>query len=134
MSILESIKISLQMLVRNKMQSFLTMLGIIIGVMSVVIVMSIGASAQEFILNEVKTIGTDLIGVIPGKTDKSHPSGAFGIVNTSLKYEDGEDILKKNYSNVSDLAMYVQGNDNVVFEDSSINSSIIGSTESYLVV
>lgn len=134
MSILESIKISLQMLVRNKMQSFLTMLGIIIGVMSVVIVMSIGASAQEFILNEVKTIGTDLIGVIPGKTDKSHPSGAFGIINTSLKYEDGEDILKKNYSNVSDLAMYVQGNDNVVFEDSSINSSIIGSTESYLVV
>lgn len=135
MNILEAIKISLQMLLRNKMQSFLTMLGIVIGVMAVVIVMSIGASAQEFILSEVKTIGTDLIGVLPGKSDKNAPpSGVMGIVNTSLKYEDGEDILKKNYQNIDSLAMYIQGNSNIIFEDNSINASFTGSTESYLVV
>lgn len=135
MNILEAIKVSLQMLLRNKMQSFLTMLGIVIGVMAVVIVMSIGASAQEFILSEVKTIGTDLIGVLPGKSDKNAPpSGVMGIVNTSLKYEDGEDILKKNYQNIDSLAMYVQGNSNIIFEDNSTNASFTGSTESYLVV
>ena len=135
MNILEAIKVSLQMLLRNKMQSFLTMLGIVIGVMAVVIVMSIGASAQEFILSEVKTIGTDLIGVLPGKSDKNAPpSGVMGIVNTSLKYEDGEDILKKNYQNIDSLAMYVQGNSNIIFEDNSTNASFTGSTESYLVI
>ncbi len=135
MNILEAIKISLQMLLRNKMQSFLTTLGIIIGVMAVVIVMSIGASAQEFILSEVKTIGTDLIGVLPGKSEKNTPpSGAMGIVNTSLKYEDGEDILKKNYHNINSLAMYVQGNNNIIFEDNLVNASFTGSTESYIVV
>ena len=135
MSILEAIKISLQMLFRNKMQSFLTMLGIVIGVMAVVVVMSIGSSAQEFILSEVKTIGTDLIGVLPGKSSSDGPpSGVFGIVNTSLKYNDGEDLLKRNYSNIYDVAMYVQGNGNISYEDSIVNASFSGTTASYLVV
>lgn len=135
MNILEATKISVQMLLRNKMQSFLTMLGVVVGVMAVVIVMSIGASAQEFVLSEVKTIGTDLIGVMPGKSDKNTPpSGVMGIVNTSLKYTDGENILKKDYQNIDTLAMYVQGNNNIVFENNSINTSLTGSTESYLTV
>ncbi|MDD4358626.1 MAG: ABC transporter permease [Candidatus Pacebacteria bacterium] len=135
MSILEAIKTSIQMLGRNRLQSFLTMLGIIIGVMAVVVVMSIGSSAQEFILSEVKAIGTDLIGVLPGKSDADGPpSSVFGIVNTSLKYENGEDLLKKNHSNIDTVSMYVQGNQNISFEDNLRNTSFIGTTESYTIV
>ena len=134
MNIFEAIRMSFQMIARKKMQSFLTMLGIIIGVSAVVIVLSIGASAQEFILKEIKIMGTDLIAVNPGKASDRIPAGALGIVNTSLKYEDGEKILRKNYSNIKEIAMYAQGNSNIVFEDNSLNASVIGSTEGYLIV
>jgi macrolide transport system ATP-binding/permease protein len=43
------------------------MLGIIIGIMSVIVIMSVGAGAQSLILNQVKSMGTDLIGILPGK-------------------------------------------------------------------
>ena len=134
MNIFEAIRMSFQMIARKKMQSFLTMLGIIIGVSAVVIVLSIGASAQEFILKEIKIMGTDLIAVNPGKASDKIPVGALGIVNTSLKYEDGEKIFRKNYSNIEEVAMYAQGNSNIVFEDNSLNASVIGSTEGYLIV
>ena len=134
MNIFEAIRMSFQMIARKKMQSFLTMLGIIIGVSAVVIVLSIGASAQEFILKEIKIMGTDLIAVNPGKASDRIPAGALGIVNTSLKYEDGEKILRKNYSNIKEIAMSAQGNSNIVFEDNSLNASVIGSTEGYLIV
>lgn len=133
MSLFESIKISVSMLLKNKMQSFLTMLGIIIGVMSVVIVMSVGASSQEFILNEVKTIGTDLIGILPGSSEGA-PASVMGIVNTSLKYEDGEKIIDANFSNVDSLAMYVQGNVKIVAGENDLNVSFSGSTDTYLTV
>ena len=133
MSLFESIKISVSMLLKNKMQSFLTMLGIIIGVMSVVIVMSVGASSQEFILNEVKTIGTDLIGILPGSSEGA-PASVMGIVNTSLKYEDGEKIVDANFSNVDSLAMYVQGNVKIVAGENDLNVSFSGSTDTYLTV
>ncbi|MDD4661817.1 MAG: ABC transporter permease [Candidatus Pacebacteria bacterium] len=109
------------------------MLGIIIGVMAVVIVMSVGASSQEFILNEVKTIGTDLIGVLPGNS-KGAPSSAMGIVNTSLKYEDGEKILNQNNSNIDTLAMYVQGNTKIIAGENDLNISFSGSTENYMII
>ena len=134
MHILESIKISLKMLSRKKMQSFLTMLGIVIGVMAVVIVLSLGESAKEFVLGEVKTIGTDLIAITPGKVGERIPASAFGVVNTSLKCKDGEKLEKMYHPNIDEVAMYVQGNSNIVFEDNALNSSFVGSTESYIII
>jgi ABC-type antimicrobial peptide transport system permease subunit len=135
MNILEAIKISFQMLSRNKMRSFLTMLGIVIGVMAVVLVMSIGSSAQEYVLNEVKTMGTDLIGVLPGASgDGGAPASAMGIVVTSLKYEDGEDILKKNIPNILALTMFVKGNDIISYESNKMDASYSGVTASYPIV
>ena len=116
------------------MQSFLTMLGIVIGVMAVVIVLSLGESAKEFVLGEVKTIGTDLIAITPGKVGERIPASAFGVVNTSLKYKDGEKLEKMYHPNIDEVAMYVQGNSNIVFEDNALNSSFVGSTESYIII
>ncbi|MFH1182850.1 MAG: ABC transporter permease, partial [Candidatus Moraniibacteriota bacterium] len=90
----DPIKISFQNLNGSKFRSFLTMLGIIIGVASVVIVMSIGSSAQGLILNQIKGIGSNLIGVLPGGSEeKEPPAMAMGITITSLKFKDYEALL-----------------------------------------
>ena len=115
------------------MRSFLTMLGIIIGITAVMIVLSVGESVQGLILNEVKSIGSNLIGVLPGHAEEDGPpSSAFGIVITSLKYEDGEAIIKENYPYIESLAMYVSGSDIITIEDRKVSSTFFGTTASYL--
>lgn len=132
MNILEFIKNSWQMMIRNKVRSFLTMLGIIIGITAVMIVLSVGESVQGLILNEVKSIGSNLIGVLPGHSDENGPpSSVFGIVITSLKYEDGEAILKDNNPAIESLAMYVTGSDIITVEDRKVSSTFYGTTASY---
>jgi len=132
MDIFESIKNSWQMIVRSKLRSFLTMLGIIIGITAVMIVLSVGESVQELILDEIRNIGPDLIGVLPGASEEGGPpSSVFGIVITSLKYEDGEAILKNNVPYIKFLAMYVSGSDVISVNDVKKGITFYGTTSSY---
>ncbi len=61
----ESIRIALESLRSNKLRTFLTMLGIIIGVWSVVSLMAIGNGAQKAITDQVQGIGTNLLNLPP---------------------------------------------------------------------
>jgi putative ABC transport system permease protein len=94
-----------------KFRSFLTILGIIIGIASVIIVMAIGASAQKLILDQVAGVGSNLIAVLPGASDeKGPPASVIGIVTTTLKQSDLDAILlKKNVPNVVAASGYVSG-------------------------
>jgi len=96
------------------------MLGIVIGIMSVIVVMSLGDSAQGLILNEVKTLGSNLIIIMPGKTDpKGPPSTLFGNVVTTLKYKDATQILKANNPHIESVCAYVQGTDVISWSDNN---------------
>ncbi len=111
------------------------MLGIVIGVMAVIIVMSVGAGAQSLILNQIKSVGSNLIGVLPGAAEEDGPpASAMGIVITTLKYEDGEEIIKRGCNCIEALTMYVSGNDTINFEDNTVNTNFTGTTASYLEV
>ena len=65
--ILENIKIAFKSLGLNKLRSFLTMLGIIIGVGSVVAVMSVGAGAESSLTENIQSMGTNVITITPGR-------------------------------------------------------------------
>jgi len=135
MDIFEAINNSWQMIFKNKMRSFLTMLGIIIGVMAVIVVMSVGSGAESLILNEVKSIGSNLISVIPGKAEEDGPpSSVFGIVVTSLKYEDGEALANSAYPSIESVSMYVKGNDRISWEDKKVDTNFNGVSEEFLEV
>ena len=111
MRITDPIKISYKNLLAAKGRSFLTVLGIIIGVASVIIVMAIGASAQGLILDQVTSIGSNLVGVLPGASEeKGPPATVFGTIITTLKYKDLQEILKKsNVPDVTNASGYVTG-------------------------
>ena len=95
MSFQDTLKYNWGNLTLNKSRYFLTMLGIIIGVAAVISIMSVGASAQDLLLAQVRAMGTNLIGVLPGASDeKGPPSAVFGIEVTTLKYEDALEMRK----------------------------------------
>ncbi|EKE16212.1 MAG: hypothetical protein ACD_11C00026G0002 [uncultured bacterium] len=133
MKLIAPIKISYKNLMAAKFRSFLTILGIIIGITSVIVVMSIGASAQQLILDQVSGIGSDLIGVLPGASDeKGPPASVLGIVTTTLKYKDLQSVLQnKNVPNAINGAGYVTGVATIKYKSVSIEASYQGTTASF---
>ena len=69
--IYENIKIALKSLGSNRLRTFLTMLGIIIGVGAVVAVMGVGAGAEASIIGNIQDIGANVITIYPGKEGAS---------------------------------------------------------------
>ncbi len=118
----------------NKTRSFLTMLGIVIGVGAVVLIMSLGAGAQSLILGQLDSFGTDLVGVLPGASDeKGPPATAFGVVPTSLKHEDIVALRdKKNVPNLKYAVSYYDINLPVSWQDNNYDTAIKGFNGDYL--
>lgn len=96
----------------NKRRSFLTMLGLIIGVASVILVMSTGAGAQSLITGQIQKRGTDQIVVLAGASDpEGPPAQALGIVITTLTEDDKDAILNKNnVQHLVEASGYITGN------------------------
>jgi len=136
MKLLNPIRISYKNLLSAKVRSFLTILGIIIGVASVIIIMSIGQSAQRLILDQVSGVGSNLIGILPGNTDEDDPpAAAMGIVVTTLKHDDLEALQKpNNVPELEDAAGYVMGTATVEYENASMAKSFTGTTAGYIKV
>jgi len=130
----DPLKISYRNLTAAKFRSFLTILGIVIGIASVIIIMAIGTSAQELILDQVRGIGSNLIGVLPGASEeKGPPASALGVVVTTLKYDDFKALLQKNnVPNAIDGAAYLSGNNTVQFQNINKNYTYQGTTAGYV--
>jgi putative ABC transport system permease protein len=127
------LKIAIDNLLAAKFRSFLTILGIIIGVAAVIVIMAVGASAQQLIFDQIQGVGSDLVGVLPGASnEKGPPAQAFGIKITTFKYKDFLALMDKN--NVPEIkygAAYVQGNFPIVYEDKDSNYSVVGTTHQF---
>ncbi len=124
-----------KILAANKARSFLSMLGVIIGVMVVIIIISVGAGAQSLILNQIKSMGSNLVGILPGKSeDKGPPVAVMGVVVTTLKYEDGRAIMNRGNSHIVGVASYVRGIDTIIFGDTKTDTNFVGTTASMIYV
>lgn len=73
MSLREALRVALQAIVANRLRSFLTTLGVIIGVLSVVLLVSIGQGARSEITGVVEGLGSNLLFVLPGDGDFGGP-------------------------------------------------------------
>lgn len=119
-------------LMRNKVRSILTMLGIVIGVASMIIILAVGAGAQGLILSQVKSLGSNLIAVLPGKSESNGPpAAALGIVITTLTAEDGKALVSGGFPGLTAQTPYVRGGETVTWEDAKTDTTYVGVLASY---
>jgi putative ABC transport system permease protein len=89
MDFIQTLKIALRALRTNKMRSFLTMLGIIIGIAAVIAMMAVGSGASYVISQQIASIGSNIILVIPGSTTsgglRSGTGGAQTLTSDDVK-------------------------------------------------
>jgi len=133
MYIFNAFKYAFQNLALQKSRSFLTMLGIIIGVAAVISIMAVGASAQDLLLSQVRAMGSNLVGVLPGASDEmGPPASIFGIEITTLKYEDA--LALEKLPNLTAVCSYVKGRGTVSYFNKIKDFNYTGVTPSYLEV
>lgn len=131
----DAFKTAVRGLTHGKLRSALTMLGIVIGIASVITLMSLGRSAQELILGQVQSVGSDLIFVIPGapKNGKfSPPASSQGVIITSLRERDA-DALRRDPS-IKTVAPILNGQADVVYGTNTATENFQGITPDMFVL
>ena len=130
MNILNLFKVSIRAVANNKMRSFLSMLGIIIGVAAVIIMMSIGQGSKESIRAELSTMGTNLINIRPGANMRGGVRQDPSSMQT-LKMADYERIMReKKY--VTNVSPEVTASGQAIYGNSNTNTTVYGESPEYL--
>ena len=131
MDLTENFRLSLETLSSNKIRSFLTMLGVIIGVSAVILLVSIGEGAKEYVSKELAGLGTNLLILTPGKTSTAggfHPPSA-GTVR-KMTYEDSL-AIKRRCPAVTESCPIVLGTGKIKHQNLSRDTTILGVTPEF---
>jgi len=112
----------------NRLRTFLTMLGMVIGVGSVVLMMSIGQGAEESVKESINSMGSNLFIVLSGSSTSGGARSGSGNAST-LTVKDSSAIA--DLDGVANVAPISTGNAQVVFSGNNWSTSIVGTTPSY---
>ena len=129
MTLKHTLKTALNGLRTNRSRSFLTILGIVIGITAIMLVVSLGAGAQALILGQVQGLGTNTIAIIPGR-EPTGPSDVSALYSDSLKIKDVTAL--QNKANVPDLKVImptVFGAGTAAYQSNVYQVTIFGATE-----
>ena len=120
-------------LLARKGRSFLTMLGIVIGVAGVIIIISLGAGAQSLVLGQVNKLGSNLLSVQPGKSDpKGPPAQVYGVVITTLVNADAVALRSQSQVPYAEAVnALVRGTGTVTWQNKSIDTNFVGTDSGY---
>jgi putative ABC transport system permease protein len=124
------IKVAFQSILRHRMRSFLTMLGIIIGVGAVIALVSIGDGAQFQIKDQIASLGTNLLLIMPG-------SGQFGGVSRGAESRDtiklkDIDALQKEATLLQAVSPVIRVNEQVIAGSQNWSTTVQGVSATYL--
>ncbi len=128
----EAFKVAIRALMVNKLRSFLTMLGIIIGVAAVITLLAVGQGVQDYITQQLQGIGTNLLFVIPGSMEEG-PS-TRGLL-PSLTYDDAQALLDPYKApDVVAVSPVLLGAESVSYGKHARRFSVLGVEPDYLSV
>jgi putative ABC transport system permease protein len=131
MNFFESIRNSLRRIRVNKMRSFLTMLGIIIGVGSVIMMVAIGQGAASSVTSQIQNLGSNLLIISPGQAVQGNVKMGAGSRDT-LTLNDIAAL--KNVSTVQGVAPDTTKNATVTYGDTSYSTTIEGTNPDFITV
>jgi putative ABC transport system permease protein len=128
-----TIKLVFRILLAKKGRSFLTVLGIMIGVAGVIIIISLGAGAQTMVLGQITKLGSNMVSVQPGKSnEKGPPAQVFGVTITTLTTADAN-VLRNNKEipHATAVNAVINGSATVSSGNKTIDTNFIGTDSSY---
>lgn len=130
MNWIEILKLSFDQLVTHKLRSFLTLLGVIFGIASVISMLSIGEGAKEEILQQIKLLGLNNIIVQAIELTASQQEEVKMTYSLGLKYQDN-DFLKKSCPIIVKTSPMKRVKEDMTYPTRKLSTNIIGVTPEY---
>ncbi|HTO54141.1 MAG TPA: ABC transporter permease [Myxococcota bacterium] len=117
-------------LARNKTRSALTMLGIFIGVAALITMVAVGQGANRAVIEQIESLGANLLVVLPGATTTGGVRGGFGSAST-LQVADAE-AIRREVSSVANVSYLLRGAAQAQYGDQNWNTTVQGVSPGYL--
>ena len=132
MSLGEAFRLAFQGLVANKLRAFLTMLGIIIGVSSVIIMVALGQGVAEATQATIRKLGTNVLTVMPNSQMRGGVSQGLGSQQT-LKLEDVE-VIKKLSPSIKAVVPEYRNSGTLKYRNENTRTTVFGASPEYFEV
>jgi len=129
MNVLQTLPVASRALLRNKTRSFLTTLGVVIGVASVISMVAIGEGAKSQVEDAFNAMGTNLLIVMSGSTSSGGVFGGMGSMPT-LSWDD-LDAIKREAPAVRAVAPLLTTKLSLIADDANWNTQVGGTTPDY---
>ena len=127
----EILRMSYESLLAQKLRTALTVLGMVIGVSSVIVLVSLGEGAKKYVLREFEGLGANLIVVQPGKSDKkTHFGPPVGAAQRKMTTADVAALERKSI-NLEAVSGLVLGTVSVKHEGAISNITVFGTNEQF---
>ena len=135
MSWLETLRTGLEAVRAHRLRSVLTMLGIVIGISSVVLTVGLGQGAQDEVRKQIDALGSNLLIVSPGSsTSSSGVRGGFGSAST-LTADDAAAMVDRSVApDVADVAPTTSSSTTLTLGETNWTTDVVGTTSSWLSV
>lgn len=133
MNTLEYILLALRALRTNKIRSILTMLGIIIGVASVILLVSIGTGLQNFVTEQFTALGSNTLWVMPGEVDLSQGPRSIAMSTSKFELSDVAD-LERGSGYIKQATPMVQGFGKFTYKGETVSTEVWGVWENYFTI
>ena len=115
----------------NKLRTALAVLGIVIGIGSVISLISLGQASQKSVTNQIQSLGSNLLTVSPGFTQSGNVRGASG-GGTTLTYDDAKAISSSNLvTSVSKVSPELSKRSQITTGKNNTNTQVYGITPTY---
>lgn len=131
MTIFEAFRVAIDALFANKMRSILTMLGVIIGVMAVILLISIGQGVKSDVTGQITGLGSNLLFVMPGRFEPGNHGGnapSYKLTQDDVKY------IRQEARHISDALGYIEIPTRVKYRNRTRLTTALGTTANYPVV
>jgi putative ABC transport system permease protein len=132
MNALHTLRVALRALMRNKMRSFLTALGMIIGVSAVIFSVAVGEGAKAKVEEAFASMGSNLLIVLPGSNTSGGARGGSGSQPT-LTWDDMR-AIQSELSTVKYIAPVLRSQSQVMSEDQNWSTSVQGTSPEYFAI
>ena len=129
---MDSIRIALRAIRKNMLRAALTVLGILIGVASVVVITALGDGARQSVGGQIESLGSNFIIVFPQQSNASGARGAQG-GGVRLTEEDGR-AIKREAVSIAAVAPVLRAQAQFVYMDKNVSTSALGTNRDYFTV
>lgn len=135
------LKVAIRAIKANRSRSLLTSLGVIIGVASVILLISVGSGLKDYITNQMQDMGSNLVMVMPGEIELDNLGAGGGAMSSSfaamsaskLKLED-LDAIRQQVPYISEAVGLVMASAPIRYQSESKVAQVLGTTADYIKV